>query len=316
MSTFFVNQSYSDFDEYNEAVKAWDLEFLQLGHGQFRADVLQFGDEELLVGKVQYNKLLQQNGSAPLRGYTFAVHHDQSAPFLWRYQDFGFNSIIVFPDNRELHGVSQPGHHPFIITVSEELLTKTSCALGLPAPDKFILKGSVSSCDPAHILKLQDFLKYLCDNMTETLGRFSNLLMNDASKWHLTSLLVLSLANSKFIKPKKRNFGNRRRVVERILEYIQSDLSSPRSIAQLCGVAEVDERTLRNMFYERFSVSPQKLIKSYRLNAVRSTLRQRDPSQTKVSDVANLYGFWHLGQFAKDYFRQFGELPSKTIFRS
>ena len=41
----------------------------------------------------------------------------------------------------------------------------------------------------------------------------------------------------------------------------------------------------------------------------------RDPSTTRVTDVANEWGFWHLGQFAADYRRHFGELPSETFER-
>ena len=32
-----------------------------------------------------------------------------------------------------------------------------------------------------------------------------------------------------------------------------------------------------------------------------------------AADSANNWGFWHMGQFAKDYRRLFGELPSKTL---
>jgi AraC-like DNA-binding protein len=32
-----------------------------------------------------------------------------------------------------------------------------------------------------------------------------------------------------------------------------------------------------------------------------------------VQDVAAHWGFWHLGQFAQDYKRLFGELPSTTL---
>ena len=38
-----------------------------------------------------------------------------------------------------------------------------------------------------------------------------------------------------------------------------------------------------------------------------------DPSNEKVANVANRWGFWHLGQFAADYREQFGELPSHTL---
>ena len=32
-----------------------------------------------------------------------------------------------------------------------------------------------------------------------------------------------------------------------------------------------------------------------------------------IRDIANRYGFWHMGQFAADYKKLFGELPSKTL---
>ncbi|NOR23809.1 MAG: helix-turn-helix domain-containing protein [Desulforhopalus sp.] len=33
----------------------------------------------------------------------------------------------------------------------------------------------------------------------------------------------------------------------------------------------------------------------------------------KVIDVSNVWGFWHMGQFAADYRNLFGELPSETL---
>ena len=32
-----------------------------------------------------------------------------------------------------------------------------------------------------------------------------------------------------------------------------------------------------------------------------------------ISDAANAWGYWHLGQFAADFRNMFGELPSKTL---
>lgn len=316
MSLFIVDQSFTDFDLYNETIKAWDLEFLQLGKGGFRADILQFGDKDLQIGRVKYNKLLLQKGSAPRAGYTFAIHHYQSAPFLWRYQDFVFDSIIVFPENRELYGVSQPGHHPFVVTVSENLLAKSCQAQGLPEPKKFIAKGSVCLCDKSDMAWIRGLLTRMCGCTKELGGGLSETVMNVANKWHLASLLVTSLAAAQSVRPKKRNFGYRAKVVEQAIELVKSDISTPKSIEQLSQETNVDVRTFRNMFYEQFSLSPQKFFKSFKLNIFRKALQESDSLHSLISDIANQHGFWHMGQLAKDYYRQFGELPSDTLKRS
>ena len=313
MSLFFFNQSYSDFEVYKEEVKAWDLDFFQLGQGSFQADALQFGDQDLMVGKVFYNKILLQTGSAPQNGYTFAVHHQHSAPFLWRYLDFDFDSIIVFPENRELHGISQPGHHPLLVTISEKFLEETSHVLGLPEPRKYIERGSVSQCDPVHMSRIRQYLSALCVLVKESQGKLLQPLMEVAYKYHTARLLALTLADSKSVRPRKRGGERRREAVERTIDYINSDLTVSRSIPELSRAANADERTLRNMFYEHFSLSPQRFFKSYRLNKVRSTLLESDDLKSKVADIANQHGFWHMGQFAADYRKLFGELPSQTL---
>lgn len=54
-------------------------------------------------------------------------------------------------------------------------------------------------------------------------------------------------------------------------------------------------------------------MQAYRLNQVRKSLRVADPKTSLIADLANDMGFWHMGQFAKDYRSFFGELPSETL---
>jgi len=51
------------------------------------------------------------------------------------------------------------------------------------------------------------------------------------------------------------------------------------------------------------------------VSGVHRELRRADPSNTRVADVANEWGFWHMGQFVADYRRRFGERPSETLRR-
>ena len=56
-------------------------------------------------------------------------------------------------------------------------------------------------------------------------------------------------------------------------------------------------------------------LRSARLNRVRRALS--DPQQTSpIAVVAADSGFWHPGQFARDYKALFGESPSETVRRS
>ena len=62
-----------------------------------------------------------------------------------------------------------------------------------------------------------------------------------------------------------------------------------------------------------FGVSPKQYLQIYRLNQVQRRLQHSRDSETTVAREAEAWGFWHMGQFSRDYRRMFGELPSQTL---
>ena len=89
--------------------------------------------------------------------------------------------------------------------------------------------------------------------------------------------------------------------------------TDPLTVRELYQAAGVSGRTLEHAFLEHFGVTPKTYIQAYRLNGVRKLLKECDPDSTKIVDVANRWGFWHMGHFANDYRKLFGELPSETL---
>jgi AraC family ethanolamine operon transcriptional activator len=87
------------------------------------------------------------------------------------------------------------------------------------------------------------------------------------------------------------------------------------SIGDLCRITKASERTMHYAFIERFSLSPAHYMKIQRLNGVRKELCGEHAPLMNIADVANKWGFWHLGQFARDYRNLFCELPSATYKR-
>lgn len=56
-------------------------------------------------------------------------------------------------------------------------------------------------------------------------------------------------------------------------------------------------------------------LKERRLEQAQRALLGADSESTTVTEIATRLGFYHLGQFSKDYRQAFQELPSETLRR-
>ena len=79
-------------------------------------------------------------------------------------------------------------------------------------------------------------------------------------------------------------------------------------IEQRCGVSG---RTIQTAFKKYFGYSPWTYLKICRLEQARRQLANRDENLS-VAEIALACGFDHLGQFAAEYRRYFGETPKRT----
>ena len=104
--------------------------------------------------------------------------------------------------------------------------------------------------------------------------------------------------------------GNRRRVLNRALAYIEAHQREYISVQTLSRECATSLSTLERAFREQFGLSPKQYLVCVRLSGARRDLLKG--SQSKISDIAGGWGFWHMSKFAQDYRRLYGELPSET----
>jgi len=105
----------------------------------------------------------------------------------------------------------------------------------------------------------------------------------------------------------------RRQIVERAEAFLSAQSGLPCSIAQLCRVTGVSERSLRNAFYDVRGMSPKRSAVRARLAEVRRALSLANGARGAVTTIATDYGFFELGRFASTYKAVFGESPSATL---
>jgi AraC family ethanolamine operon transcriptional activator len=108
------------------------------------------------------------------------------------------------------------------------------------------------------------------------------------------------------------NLERRKKLVNRACELMLAHADEPLSILEVCSHVGTSRRKLNYCFQDVLGTTPIKYLRSLRLNGVRRALRHASVEDS-VQDLAARWGFWHLSQFAQDYKRLFGELPSATL---
>lgn len=138
----------------------------------------------------------------------------------------------------------------------------------------------------------------------------------------LLDAVLLTLNNSTEVQPcdfpEHQGRQRARQRVNLAREFIGASLQAGQmpSIVDICRHTGLSARTLQYAFTEILQMTPVAYLRILRLNKVRSTLHAADTSATSVTQAAMNWGFLHLGDFARDYQRLFGERPSETLARA
>ena len=313
--SFSIRRRFSDFDELAEVVHDWRLEFVQLERGPFRAKVEQAGGEHFQLGRARFGRRLHQLGETPEGLRTFVVPGDSEFRILWRGQEVLGHDIGVFPVGGILDSVSGPGFDVFIPSLPQEMLDVRAGGLGLPSVDGIIGDSEVVRCEAAAVDRLRTWLRSVMTELIEQPALLDDRQTSEEIAWAIAGNLVTTLATGSDT-PIRQLQSPRFRLSEASLDYIACHPGQMLKVSDVADAVGTSERTLRRAFRERFGVSTKEYLKARRLRAVRRELSRLPTDQVQVREVALRWGFWHSSQFAQDYRRAFGELPSETLRRN
>jgi AraC-like DNA-binding protein len=103
-----------------------------------------------------------------------------------------------------------------------------------------------------------------------------------------------------------------RHVIHDCIDYAAS-ISRVPSITELCLIAHVSERRLREAFTQEFDLPPSRFLRTWALDEAHRRLRTGNGRSETVTDIAVALGFHHLGRFSGQYKQIYGECPSTTL---
>ena len=295
---------FSDFDAFKEVIKDWTLDYNILSKGDFSSKFNMFMSEPFLLTRQQLNGKIVHSGMAPNGYRTMVIPVNYLVEFVWYNSKVSGRDLLIFPKNNLIDVVTFNGLDIFLVSVQESLLHGIIEKLGL------------KTCE--HIFK-QDYLKVpLSKEFAKQFFVLANTFLNTAKvnveqQYELSNKLVFALLyylESTSVKQPKKKAKNKMLALERAIEVIHNQTDRLYSVSEVCEISGVSKRTLFNAFKEKYKISPSEYIKVTRLNMVKEDLIH-NPT-VGIGSVAGKYHFWHMGQFAKDFKKQFGLLPSEV----
>lgn len=295
-----MRRTFDDVDDMGRA-GGFDIRFRQLTDGTQRIPGrLRLGRQVTLM-TMRFNCGFHQRGVPPAGKLNFGVPVTGMRD--WCARPYATGDWLNFNNRAGLDGVSEAGFVGVTVSVSLDLMERAATRLGIAVPAGLLRPPSGA------VVKASPKTRYL-DGLVQRLLNDESIWMDQDCETAIAAGLIdaaTGAADDIAAAP-----AARRQAVAKALGYLEAHADEAVSVSGLCTETGVAWRTLNRAFRERFGVGPKAYINRERLLRVRSTFL-RAPPDTIIADVANASGFWHMGQFARDYRRMFGELPSDTL---
>jgi len=306
------DENFDDFDELVENFQGWDLEFTRLDRGPFDGNLLQVVGEECGLSSWSMSCRHEQRLAPPHGLRSFGILTPRSPAIVLRNRQLDQDGIAVFPSGEESDVQAPPGFEAFELSFTEDLLESVSQRMGLPILEDMLVQKDIARCNQTALVELQSWLQGVRQ-------QFSARLCHPLSKVFLEQIIAelprrfLKTMASSYPMAFRPSLRQRDCAINKIKEFLSEFPSVPPTMADLCEVAKVSERTLEYAFQERYEMTPNTYLRFYRLNGVHKSLRAAGPASTTVTKVATDWGFWHFGHFTSNYRKLFGQLPSDTL---
>ncbi|PAU82114.1 AraC family transcriptional regulator [Halovibrio salipaludis] len=293
-----------DADRHARNLTHWRQEYDQISCGHFYGRLDELELSHVQVFKEHTSQALRQQCSVWPNGLWLgipAVQGKESSRINGLLMDT--NDIFCRPGGYDFELVTPVEFDIFGIVIDQQALNRTAEIQGIK-----LWEAAEHQCPrlavPAKTLQRVRLLLDQTLNAKEL--SVSPELQQEAIILALMELLHEKTPNVRAVP----SFRHRQFVVNRVKQYINEYNDAPITMSDLCRLTNVSRRTLQYSFESIVGVSPMQFLRMTRLNRVRRSLSAG--SGTAIADIAAYWGFWHGGQFAKDYKKLFGEAPSET----
>jgi len=317
-NTLFRDKPLSDAFEQQSAQDWLPLEITQLSAGAYQGQLRQIQHNDVSVFFEHQNCMVHKRGIMADPFCTVSFGRSISGQVRLSEHDSQDNSLFFIPSGNEVDIQVGNNVETVYFRFNQPELLDRARSVNPQRWDK--TPDSVLIFDSFNRKPMEAFAHHLYSHpLFQSNAEVAN--DNQPLFSSVVDKVLLALDDSSLNNDVHRDLIARRRAkdqVNRAIAYIDAMLGNGTcpSIVDICIEINASQRNLQYSFKKVLGVTPNAYLYHLRLNRARVQLTKPDNSNVTVTQVATNWQFWHLGRFANDYLRLFGERPSTTLSRT
>lgn len=308
------SRHFRDVDELAGVLNSRrQIQFTQLNRGQFDCDLcfVEFEEAQFIFTRSLGAVRCLGEKAAGYLSFSCVMESDE-ANIIAHGHRLSPDTLFGFDANRGINLVFPSNLKMCNILIKQDVFTEYLGIVDYTNIDLHFLTVNFLR-SPDKMLTLRAYLRelwYLIENRPHFLNfpHFKKMVLEDFIPLLIDTMSQHEKSSSKCAIPLSRA-----QIVRQAEDYMISRLDRPLTLKELSQSLNISHRPIFYGFQEIFGLSPMAYLKVQRLHGVRRSLKLADPETASVMAIANQFGFWSAGHFARDYKKMFGELPSDTI---
>lgn len=311
-----LSRRFKSFEELAALVVAWNLDFRQVSESSSDSCIEQIQAGNILFSHLSCGCFATHAGETPKNMYTIAVPDARAPEFRYSGRQVDKPALIIARPGQEFDVIARPGYGMSTFSIPQSVLEEYFESNFNQTVENFISsRGPVMFADRAAVTAIRELAQVISDlalQCAPSRAQPAGIPSFEAQ----TLECLLGAFNPETQIRIQSGAARQNQVFACARKFVKDHRREFLSVRELARAINVTERTLQRTFNHEFGISPKKFLFGRRMYGAHRQLWRSNPSGKSVVDIANAWGFWHMGQFAKDYRRLFGELPSETLRRS
>lgn len=228
----------------------------------------------------------------------------------WRMSQFKIqqSTVAFLPGDVEFEVQTQANSRGIFFVLEQQMLLEAAEREGHRLTENYQDINMVEAAATHPLFDLPNTLIHTLNANSQTQEYLNRLILD-----FILDVLTTT-HNEQLIKP-PTTLSRAYAITRRGRNFIEQNITRPLTIHEICNAIGTSRRALQYAFNTVFGINPVSYLRVVRLNRARQALLSKGAENTNVTSTAMNWGFVHLGRFAQDYKRLFGESPSMSLSR-